>query len=359
MNTNNIMGGERNYSIDLLKIISMMMVVVLHLNLFGGLNRSARLSDDLAFRLTVQFFERLCFIAVDVFVIISAWFLSASHTYSLKSKRIIRIVVSMFFWYIVASVVAFALGYRPEVKSIILSIPLIGTSYDFIAGYLVMYFLSPYLNKLTSSLTEQSYKKLSAGLFLLFCLLAPVTANGYLGVGKGYNFAWFICIYIIVGYIRKNGFWQKYSWMTYLLLYLSLTVIGIIWHLPMFYISKGYYNDPVIFIASLSCFLLFASFTVRNETMKAIINFFVPLSVAVFFIHANPFIEEWFRSQGLSSKINERALYYVLVIPALTLLIYICCALCEYLRNLLFEKIGINNMMNKLSSSIDKHLNFS
>lgn len=52
MKTNNLYSiGGRNYSIDLLKIISMMMVVVLHINLFGGVNRAARLSNDLIFRL--------------------------------------------------------------------------------------------------------------------------------------------------------------------------------------------------------------------------------------------------------------------------------------------------------------------
>lgn len=363
LNVNDITGGGRNYSIDLLKIISMMMVVILHLNLFGGLNHSARLSDDFTFKFVVNFYEEICIIAVNVFVIISSWFLSSSSTYNLKSKRVVCLVVSMYYWYILMTLFAITiLDVKPGIKGLLSSIPIVGSSYDFISGYLVMYFSSPFLNRLTNTISTKSYRLLAVGLFITFCLFAPITFNGYLAVGGGYNFVWFLTIYIIVGYIRTRGVWSKYSWKSYLSLFLILTIVGTLFRclLPkILYVSKGYYNDPVIFLSALTCFLLFASFTIKREFTKKIIKFFVPLSVAVFFIHANPFIEEWFRTVGFSSYINNRTLLYALVIPAITISVFIVCTLLDYLRNVLFEKIRLNKVIDNVSSYIDKYLIYS
>lgn len=351
---------NRNYSIDLLKIISMMMVVVLHLNLFGGLNRCARLSDDMTFKFVVNFYEEICIIAVNVFVIISSWFLSSSTMYTLKSKRVISLVVSMFFWYILVTIFALTfLDVKPGIKGVLSSIPIIGTSYDFISGYLVMYFLSPFINRLTNNISIKSYRLLAIGLFITFCLFAPIIINGYLSVGGGYNFAWFLSVYIIVGYIRAKGVWNNYSWKSYLLIFIILILMGTVYRcltpkLP--YVPACCYNDPVIFLAALTCFLFFASLTIKRKSTKKIIKFFVPLSVAVFFIHANPFVEEWFRSVYFFSFINNRTLVYALAIPALAIVTFIVCTLLEYLRNVLFEKVKLNRLIDKLSSYVDKHL---
>ena len=107
INKSTIVKSDRNYSIDLLKILSMMMVVTLHLNLFGGLIRSASASENIFFKFMVNFYEESSIIAVNVFIIISSWFLSANKTYTLKAKRILRLLISMFFWYFVMTGVAF------------------------------------------------------------------------------------------------------------------------------------------------------------------------------------------------------------------------------------------------------------
>jgi len=181
-----------------------MMVVVLHINLFGGVNRAARLSNDLVFRLSVNFYEEVCIIAVNVFVIISSWFLTVSKAEGIKSRRVLNLIVSMFFWYFIATSAALILGVRPNIKQVLISIPLVGCSYDFIAGYLILFLVSPFLNKLLNQLSKSTYKKLVIGVFSVSSLCSPVIINGYLSVNFGYGFAWFICIYLIVGYIRLN-----------------------------------------------------------------------------------------------------------------------------------------------------------
>lgn len=161
MNINRLTGYGRDYSVDLLKIISMILVVILHLNLFGGLIKSADDTGNILFKFMVNFYEEISIIAVNVFIIISSWFLCTNQTYTLKSKRILRLLVSMFFWYLVMTGVAYLLGVRPGFKELLFSVPLIGKSYDFMAGYVILFFLSPFLNRLTSQMNHKSHKKLA------------------------------------------------------------------------------------------------------------------------------------------------------------------------------------------------------
>lgn len=363
MNTNRLTGGGRAYNIDLLKIISMIMVVALHLNLFGGLITSANSSSNYLFKFAVNFYEQISIIAVNVFIIISSWFLSASPSYTLKSKRILRLLVSMFFWFIAMTGVAYALDIRPGYKELLVSVPLIGNSYSFIAGYIILFFLSPFLNRLTNQLNHNSHKKLAIILFSVFCLFAPIVANQYMKVYNGYSFMWFICIYLIVSYMRAHTQWNKKSWKWYLVVFLILTVIGTVARcfcpssLPI-YVAQGHYNDPIIFLSALSCFLLFASFTIKRQGAAKVIQFFVPLSVAVFFIHANMFVEQWFKTLEFHVFIDESTVRYMVCLPLLALAIYIVCTLCEFVREWLFDKVGINKLIDRLSLSIDKHLIF-
>lgn len=69
--------GSRTYSLDLLRIIAMMMVLVLHTNLFGGF---LKINSNDSYELCIDLYEHLSIVAVDVFIIISAWFLRLKST---------------------------------------------------------------------------------------------------------------------------------------------------------------------------------------------------------------------------------------------------------------------------------------
>jgi len=109
-------------------------------------------------------------------------------------------------------------------------------------------------------------------------------------------------------------------------------------------------------LAALTCFLLFASIKIKGDTAKKIIAFCVPLSVAVFFIHANPFIEQWFKSIQFSDFIGGNTLKYLLVVPVLSLIVFVCCIVCDYLKNKLFEIMKINRLIDRISMFLDRQL---
>ena len=67
---------ERNLNFELLRIIAMFMVVMLHVNWFGGLLNGYK-PDLYPFPFLIcNFFEFFCIIAVNLYVLISGYFLS-------------------------------------------------------------------------------------------------------------------------------------------------------------------------------------------------------------------------------------------------------------------------------------------
>ena len=111
-------------------------------------------------------------------------------------------------------------------------------------------------------------------------------------------------------------------------------------------------------MSCLCCFLLFATVTIERKEVIRLISFFVPLSVAVFFIHANMFIERWFTTLNFHTFINENTLRYMVCLPLLALVIYLVCILIEFIREWVFDMIGINKLIDRISLSIDKYLIF-
>lgn len=338
---------DRTWSIDLLRIIAMMMVLVLHINLFGGF---LSISDHSMYHFCVILYEHLAIIAVNVFVIISAWFLSKGNP---RFGKIIQLLIPSVFWSIVMTISAKLLGVQVSYKDILMQIPLIGKNYDFISGYITMYLLAPYVNKGLSNLSQRDHLALSIIVFSLFSALSVFNRCQYININMGYHFSWFVILYIITSYVRKYEAWKAFPKYFYLVIYLALSFIGTIcefYNIP--YISGRPYNNPVVAISSFSLFFLFADSTVKGKYSVFLISKFAPLAFSVYLIHAHSLIEEWYVTLNVRDFINSCAAY-LLIIPLLAFVIYIICCLLELCRLKIFSLLHIDNliihMVNKLN----------
>ena len=87
-------GGGRNYAIDLLKIVSMYMIVLLHSGSHGG---TLEIDTGLnAYTIFFHFIDALTMCAPNVFVLISGYFLC---TQKFRLSRVLRMdFVVIFYW---------------------------------------------------------------------------------------------------------------------------------------------------------------------------------------------------------------------------------------------------------------------
>lgn len=75
--------GERNYGIELFRIFSMLMIVILHINMNGGLMGCFPNVD--AKYTTLWFGETFCFASVNCYALISGYVMYNHKSYSRKA----------------------------------------------------------------------------------------------------------------------------------------------------------------------------------------------------------------------------------------------------------------------------------
>lgn len=340
----------RNYAIDLLRIIAMLMVLTLHINLFGGF---FNIKGSPLYELSILLYEHLSIVAVNVFVIISAWFLCDGHT---ATKKVFQLLITIIFWTIVTEFVAALLGEKITIYDIAKSIPVIGYSYGFLSGYMIMYMVSPYLNIILGSISQRQKFLIAFGIVLLFSFFAPITSSGYLKIGGGYHFAWFIGLYLVTAIIKHSQ--RQIGKYVYLCLYVILAIIGTLGdYYNINVIGSRDYNNIIVLIESFCIFLFFSKITINNDKIVRWIAFLAPFSFAVFLIHAN-FVLERYYQQFVFSQYISGTIMYLLLVPVAAVCTYIICSLLEYLRKTIFHycklDLTIDGLANKTDDIIDR-----
>ena len=138
---------------------------------------------------------------MNCYVLISGYFLVKS---KFKWKKVIQLWFETLFYSVFIYIVIVVLGLKEiDIKGIIKSLfPILTKQYWFINIYLVMYILSPFINKLINSLDKKEYQKLIMILLICFSIISILPDAYTLDTSHGYGIIWFICLYLIAGYIR-------------------------------------------------------------------------------------------------------------------------------------------------------------
>lgn len=198
------MKTKRNSNVELLRIFSMILIVLGHTfgTRFEGTNQP-----------TTVFLEYVVFaswaiLGVDLFVIISAWFLCEQ---KFKTSRIVSVLFEAL-CYILAFDIAYAVIILYKTRSVPFAIRqavlflfdgVFSQYHWFVGAYIIMCFASPLINRLIQAIDRQLLK------VIIIIGTAAVIYQNFTGAGY-YSFfadsANFIYIYLLVGYIKKYGF---------------------------------------------------------------------------------------------------------------------------------------------------------
>lgn len=297
---------ERNIGIDLLRIVSMCMIIVLHI-----INKGANISAlPVALRVENEVILAFTMCSVNVYVLISSYFLDESTM--VKGKKILQ----MFFeCWIINFGVAFILHFLGIVKLskpvdyLYLLFPFLTRRNWFINVYILLYFLHPFINFFINAIDKNVYKKLIAILVLIFSVYPSImpNRNWTFDVMKGYDIVWFVCLYLIMSYIKRYYLQDKvFHIRAFKLCFLGLLCVIIMVLSKEFIITiignrigserlnsldniwYTYDSIPVL-IMSFVFFLLFYQLNskLRIGRFSTIIAIFGPCTLGVYMIHDN------------------------------------------------------------------------
>lgn len=345
----NMIAKNRNISIDLLRILSMIMIVSLHYFGKGGmLNITNIRHTSNVFAWTC---EALFIVAVNCYVLISSYFLVKSE---FNLKKFFKLAFEVIFYALFIYLFFVVFRYKDfTFDSFIDNIfPVLTKQYWFITVYLAMYLLSPYLNILINNLSQENHKKLIIILVLIFSIwfsIMPFAEN--LDKTNGYSIVWFITIYLIGGYIRLYKNKEESTNYRYLFAYFFITFVVVFSKFILYYLFKKQillkdysftyynYNSITILLSSICLFLFFKSLNLNNicNIFKKTILIFSPLTFGVYLIHEHPFIREILYTKILHCQdfLYSRKYIFVAIISIFS--VYIICSLIDFSRSLIFE----------------------
>ena len=291
--------AHRESNIELLRIISMLGVIILHYNneSMGGALRYVSFGSANYFILSV--FESLFICAVNLFVLISGYFLIETQKRSIIKP--VKLLLQLMIFNVIAYFIRVYLGTAGFSVSQLVN-ALIPNNY-FVILYSVLYFISPYINVTMKSLDNHQLKRMMITLIILFSIYVTITdvfqsikGQEYLGLSSigmygsqnGYTIVNFALMYMIGAYIRLNMDSSKKLKTSFLpLTFFSLISIEVLGHFLCIKYCVDYsavlaYCNPIVISLAVIVFLLFSRIDFKENT---VINHFAKASFTVFLLH--------------------------------------------------------------------------
>ena len=345
----NIKEKKRNIGLDILRIISMVMILFLHYlgkgSLLGETNNST------FYYILYYFLEAISIIAVNCYVLISGYFLVNS---KFKWKKVLQLWGETIFYSISIYFLIVVVGLKEfEIKDAIKSVlPIITKQYWFVNVYLMMYILSPFLNKLINALEKKEFQKLLLILIVGFSVVSILPSGYTLDASGGYGIIWFVCLYLISSYIRLYGSPLKISSKKYFIIFILcavfITLEMLVSDMLCKYIERIsfagkflQYNNIIVLIQSLALFLCLKDLNLKSVRLTKTVTFLAPLTFAVYLIHEQPQLRTVLYNKILHTEICYHNPYGILIVIGSVLAIFVTCIIIEFIRQKILKGIKI------------------
>ena len=215
--------NEREQWIELLRIISMFWIIAFHFSDHGTIDM---VTTPVCLNWVILAFSRLGVIGNCLFVLISGYLL---YNKKFRISHVITLWAEVEFYSLISYILSTALGIvswqglTDLAKNIF---PIIGKNYWFISSYLVMYFLSPFLNHF---IRNADYKRhMSNILILLCCFSLPQLIPHVRWMASEGKIEMFVLLYITGALIKKYNLFnsEKQKLVTIIMVMLFVLVIS-------------------------------------------------------------------------------------------------------------------------------------
>lgn len=363
------MKKTRLANLELLRLISMLMVVTMHVINHGGMIDLAQ-KGTLAYYVAWTLFG-VSFVCINLYILISGYFLAES---GFSTWRLARIGMQVFFYAFGIMAVFWLFGnVEHDLKYLVYCVtPIISDFYWFATMYVGMYLLSPLLNRLAKGLTKRQFQCILALLFFQFSVWTNIFYyTSGMNIAGGVSISWFLVMYLFGAYIRLHhkrdgrfvkwlcagtGFAVLIPISRYVIEWMLSTPLGkisfledLMWGYSVFY----QYNSILATAGAVCLFIAFLNMDLKEGKAARVITAMASASFGVYLIHDHYYIREF-----IWKIINPWAWmddWYL--IPAIILTvaaIYIICMAIEMLRQQLFKPL--EKQLRPLFEKIDNKL---
>lgn len=363
------MKKERNSNLELMRIVSMLFIILWHIYYFGNIRDSGgRIANP-----TISFiFEVLPFILlihVNSFALLTGYFYDEI---KVKAKKVTSLFDSMIFYRIIVIISFTYLGIISLTKVDYISLEWLN-SYWFVIVYIALYLLTPFLNKLIDHMTKKEFFHLLLVSLFILSFVPYITADKLVIRNDGYSLYNFILLYFMGAYIkkypiRKNFMFSHMSDSLYRLVLIGIFILCVSFNFCLYktiniysnlneitkWISENNnsiilnYSLPIIILQSVVYFLFFESLSFKSK----FINRISKLTLGVYLIHEEKYIKQNIYTWLGITKGTVYSYKFLIYILGMTLLIFISCAIIEFIRQEIFKFIYNRKISKKINTKI-------
>lgn len=345
---------QRNVSIEILRILSMLLIIFLHSIDHSGVLEASE-SNGVMIYLWVRFTYMLTQVCVNIYVLISGYFLVTS---KFKLSKLFALWLEVVFYSLLVRILFIALGYNSFSIGSLLSclVPVFTGRYWFITIYFGLYLIFPFINKLINALNKNQHTALCIVLVLLFSVTVSVYPS-FKGMnsGGGWGLAWFVVLYILAAWFRLY-YTPSYKWFSKLLLYIgislvvvTLMVVGTKVSIVGNIVGNWYrYDSLPSLLSTISLFVVFLNIRIKNGIVSKIVLFIAPSTLGVYLIHAHADFSPW-SWEFLNMPQYMGSVWFPLIQIGVVLAIFTFCTLVDIVRRYSIGRVERNKLVLNLS----------
>lgn len=278
--------GPRLSNFELLRILSMFLVLVVHADFFSiGVPSYEELRINPINVLFRTLFEALSIICVNVFILISGWFRIKS-----SIKGFSNFIFQCIFFYFSIYVLFCCFNLDKFSLKTLITIGISLCSNWFINSYIALYLLAPILNSFIENTIKKKFRILIIYFFIFQTFFGILKTTNY--IAGGFSVFSFIGLYLLAAYVQK--YVRLKSQLCYLVLFFSSTfLISSIYLLGLyleFNVGNVFaYINPLVILSSLSILIFFSKIKIKNNRF---VNWLSASTFAVFLFHCHPNISK-------------------------------------------------------------------
>ena len=346
--------SDRVPGVDLLRILSMVMVIVLHILGQGGILDAAEPGSRVWY--AAWGLECLCYCAVDCYGLLSGY-LGAGRKRPYSRLVLLWLEVELYS-------LLFYLFFRlhsPELVTkqhlIHALLPVLTRQYWYFTGYFCLMLLMPMLRNIGEGTDSRKATGMVFLLLVFFCALPNLLHTDVFSLRGGYSAFWLLLLYFMGAMLRKSRFFHSLGALPLTLVFLLCSGLSFYTQLHPVTIPNLstftllYYTSPTVAVSAVCLVLLFRRLRAEKLRGANLLSTLSRTSFGVYILHTNPLLWYWIFFPGcLGSWAALPARILSPLVPACAAGVYLLCSVPAYVRILLFRQLRLRERLERLEA---------
>lgn len=348
---------ERDANLDLLRIVSMLLIVFLHSIDHSGVLETAETASK-AIYFYVRFTYALCQVCVNCYVLISGYYLVRA---KFQLYKLAVLWMETVFYTLLFKALFIALGIAPFSLLSLVScfFPILTGRYWFLTIYVGMYLVFPFLNLLVSAMDRRQHILLNLCLFGLFSMWSSIhPAIAGMNSGGGWGLAWFVVLYLTAAWFRlyytPSGKPTVAFAVFFLIPFLMAAAqlagktagIGVLQTILENWVK---YNSAPVYLMTLSLFTAFLNVRIKSAKASHCICAAAPLTLGVYLIHAHANVAPWlWETLALPEKMGST--FFPIIQFSCVIWIFAACLVLDVIRKYTVGRLETANTVCRVNN---------